>query len=528
MATDCARPNDCAEANAERNSPSKNTEVNSLNLLADAGKCTTTSSEARCEGTPALDSILGNRDMVPPNVQIADSSLLKFDLATASDDMKDLGTAARDFAEHRNSVDSGAYMTDVRDTLKDLREDFRNIEHDFADSGLDSNGRIGHAMHEAFRELRHSVRDLIAGGKHHGDGAPSSSGNAGSPATGGDSGSPATGGDGGSPAKGGDSGSPATGGDSGHHGIPNVHDGPGSGGSDVVPKSGDDRQSGGSDVVPETGDGTIFSPLPTDNTNGGPPPEAAALGYTSLTFNSNFDSAQNGFVPFTFYGANAVNPGDVVQAGDHLVLKGDNSGYGGGLTTAQPADNAQGFTGKAFGGGGYWEATLSFDPNAEQKGNAWPAFWALPINDLTGKDAGNRIRTEIDTFEYDTQGSGKNTYGGAVHDWLADGGHISNGGDNSQFNNFLINAPENVDWTQPHKFGTLWQPAKDGKEGYLQMFFDGKPTGDKVTWDGPNSPFGNTDNDQYALILGTGQDWPMNVYNVQVWQDPNTENNAGE
>jgi hypothetical protein len=71
--------------------------------------------------------------------------------------------------------------------------------------------------------------------------------------------------------------------------------------------------------------------------------------------------------------------------------------------------------------------------------------------------------------------------------------------------------------------------ADNGNQGYVQYYFDGQPTTDKVTWTnsgtGTPPPVGNfqfsiMDKQHQVIELGTGVDAPMDVDWVHVWQLP--------
>jgi hypothetical protein len=288
-----------------------------------------------------------------------------------------------------------------------------------------------------------------------------------------------------------------------------------------------------------------------------PPPGAAAGGYLHRVFYEPFDDPATAvdvndtkapgysFYPFTFFGAHALPASLLKVAGGTLTLGGDTSGYGAGVTTAHPATNSQGWDGVVFGGGAYFEATFSFEPANSDGGFPWPAWWTDPIEGLAARGAnqwpgqavGFEHSVELDFFEYDTWWwKGANTYGGAVHEWYGErtdaGGYqqVNNGGGGSAFDNALITVPSPPTWASLHKYGCLWVPynsATPATPGYVQMWFDGVATTDKVTWIGtPGSPppgtapwtFSQTDQEHYAPILGTGPGQPVVFDEVQVWQ----------
>ena len=293
------------------------------------------------------------------------------------------------------------------------------------------------------------------------------------------------------------------------------------------------------------------------------PPQAAALGYTVHTFHSSFDpklvdtadTRKPGFQWYRgqFFGFPATQPDTLtLNKGGGITLDGK-PGASASINSASPAPG--GWVGSAFGGGGYFEATLKFNPedsiSAVDK-KAWPAWWSMSIEHMAGlpgqqwpgQPAGYAHFIEPDFFEYDVWSfSPHQWYGGAVHDWYGewkktclDGFcNVSNApGGGTNFGNFQVRTPVHTDFTRYHRFGFLWSPATAASKGYAVYYFDGKPTNDKVTWslltDQPPPPgktswtFGIIDQQHLVLVLGTGVNEPMTVKSVDVWQKWGAQN----
>lgn len=276
----------------------------------------------------------------------------------------------------------------------------------------------------------------------------------------------------------------------------------------------------------------------------GPAPATAAdAGYTCRTFYEPFDDISKAidvnntkapgysFYPFTFLGRHALDPSDFVVENGAFELAADNSGFGAAVITAHPAENSEGWEGTVFGGGAYFEATLSFDPANSDGSFPWPAWWADPIEGLAdkgadqwpGQDPGYTHAVELDFFEYDHV----NAYGTAFHEWYG-----PNGPNKKKVTKGGMVGPRGTTWTEPHKYGCLWIPYDEATDtpGSLEMWFDGTPQMPHVTWTAPpanavpppSDPwiFAQTDQGHYALMLGTGNGQPITVYEVQVWQKP--------
>jgi hypothetical protein len=291
------------------------------------------------------------------------------------------------------------------------------------------------------------------------------------------------------------------------------------------------------------------------------PNNPAGLGY-QLVFDDEFDSLASidmlgsrspAFkwytTPFFVPNSQKITPSLITINNGILTLESTPGGtLNGNIATAAPAKNLslQGWVGKTFGGGGYFEAKIAFDPATVDTKNGWPSFWSMSIEHMAGKNADQwqgqanwySHFIEDDFFEYDTASfAGQNSYGATMHDWYgiwkktcpSDAFcHITNileGG--SKFNNAHIRLSQNVDWTKFHIIGQLWVPSnKTNKTGYVQNYLDGIPTS-KVSWNVSANPmpppqgdaiFSIMDTSHLVVILGTGIKQPLHVDWVRVWQ----------
>ena len=261
------------------------------------------------------------------------------------------------------------------------------------------------------------------------------------------------------------------------------------------------------------------------------------------TFSSNFST---NWYPWNFFGFHA-NPAAIqVNLDGSVTLAGDTTGPNGELATASPASNPAGFVGTAFGGGGYFEATLKFDPRdiIKNKFAGWPAWWSMALEHMIGmtsqqwlgQNAGYNHFIEVDFFEYDLKGAPLNYYGGALHDWY---GLSAKGYSNiiPPYSVFARQVYVDTDFTQYHRYGFLWVPATTEADGYAEYYFDGNLTGQRISWTMHNNSelpppmaprlFSIIDHDHLVLILGTGVGEPMTIQSVIVWQatpDSNMKN----
>ncbi|MGQ0444228.1 MAG: hypothetical protein ACT4O2_03635 [Beijerinckiaceae bacterium] len=307
------------------------------------------------------------------------------------------------------------------------------------------------------------------------------------------------------------------------------------------------------------------------------PANPTSAGY-SLVFSDDFTNPQTidlnatgnpGFNWYLtkFFGYGTEPASTIAFTQDGLVLT-PSSAMGGNwnIATAAPATNSQGYVGKAFGGGAYFEAKIKFDPTSVNFSQGFPAFWGFSIEHAANKGADHPPGTqtgfqhfiEDDFFEYDISWASSTSYGTAIHDWYGiytstcQEGHraglpgfcdVTNNGVGTNYNNFVSAKQNNaaIDWTQWHTIGQLWVPgnSRNRAQGYVQNFIDGQAANagagtfaplSKTGWkdaaaafiDPLNSStaFSVLDSNHLMIILGTGPGQPFTVGYVKVWQIP--------
>jgi hypothetical protein len=275
------------------------------------------------------------------------------------------------------------------------------------------------------------------------------------------------------------------------------------------------------------------------------PEPAAAVGYGTLTFGPNVTLNGN-WQPFEFYGTGAQPAGYATQNADgSLFLSGTGHTSGNGVSTALHTHTGNKWTGIAFGGGGYFEAVLSF--TGQGKGpylNGGPAFWALDIEhtsqgpykvswpgmppDAAGHPYDDYF--EVDFMEYD---AGTYAFQNGIGNWYGYPPTKSTSNPYEAVGNSAgsVIVSSDTDFSQYHKYGCLWVPATPSTQGYLKFYFDGVQVGQTFYWNynNPNNPFppppvnnstamSGMDERHLFLILGTGTSQPMTVQSVTVWQ----------
>jgi hypothetical protein len=269
------------------------------------------------------------------------------------------------------------------------------------------------------------------------------------------------------------------------------------------------------------------------------PAPAAAVGYLIRTAGPEVILLRNTY-KFNFLG---VDP-KVIRVsqnadGSLIVLGPEGDDYGAQLCTAQYDSSTRGWSGMAFGGGGYFEATMSFSKAYNGPG---PTFWANDIETMGSRSAGNKNIQwpgqpagfgnwiEADVVEFNASGQ---AYGIAMHNWY--GTHESTQDVNTgPILGSPISTPPGTDFSKPHKYGLLWVPAMPPEKGYAKWFFDDIQVGKTLTWDAyvpsaspppvmGSSAFSVIDARHLALILGTGSN-PVTIYAVAVWQRTASQN----
>lgn len=290
----------------------------------------------------------------------------------------------------------------------------------------------------------------------------------------------------------------------------------------------------------------------------GVPAQAAAVGYNTQTFGPTVGLGSNWF-NWNFYGSGAQAAGATGSNGGNLLLTGiENDNYGATIASAQQIAGGNGWNGSAFGGGGYFEATLSFTGQGPGPyPNGGPAFWLLDIEHLSqgpynivwpAGPSGCIDYFEVDAMEYDTG----DTYGyqNGIATWYNSYDGSCRGATynpNTQIPGAAggVLTPTGTDFTQPHRYGLLWVPATGSgdttyTQGYMKFYFDGVQVGTTFTWNyydptltatypalppvNGSSAMSGMDYRHMTLILGTGTSQPMTVYGVNVWQKSGASN----
>lgn len=259
------------------------------------------------------------------------------------------------------------------------------------------------------------------------------------------------------------------------------------------------------------------------------PAQAAAVGYSTLLFEDDFDAPTSidmnstGEAGYKWYvdrmvGWSTIKPGELAVNNSVLTItQTDTSGVNYAIcTNSSVSNNGQAF--KYF----YAEARMRFVPNDGWPNIGGPSFWSLSTDDVWAYDAENTVPhwAELDFYEY-VPGA----YNGSVHDWLHP--------DPAQPKIDYVNSNTNyatlpgVDFSTWHTYGCLWTP------GTIKYYFDGNHilttnyAADTVPPEHPNYPIGtwsqlDKETNGMTIVLGSGNNWPLDVDWVRVWGQPSS------
>ena len=266
----------------------------------------------------------------------------------------------------------------------------------------------------------------------------------------------------------------------------------------------------------------------------GVPAAAAAVGFTKLTHGPDVTLGKNWFpVPGGSQNVSQQPDGSVLDRGptdqgawhynDHFGTDHNLNG---------------GFGGLAFGGGGYFEVTMSIqnrikgwcNPGSDPNCKGWPAWWSNSVEGDYGipNNLPDGMGIEYDAAEF--LDGGTNKFSAGIILWNGSGGNYNNS-QAGQGNGFT--GPANFNFAEKHRYGWLWVAATDTTQGYIKNYMDGVQFGRTYTWSkykGGNweqtksDPWSPMDMGHHRLMLGTGPENPMTVYSVAVWQKDDSHN----
>lgn len=219
----------------------------------------------------------------------------------------------------------------------------------------------------------------------------------------------------------------------------------------------------------------------------GTPAAAAAVGYNTRTFGPGLTYGTN-WKDNNFLGNGTF---DHVDHGDGTITVTYAS-----LATAHAEATTPYWSGKAFGGGCYIEATFALTGAPD---GAFP-FLGVTMRDVetwAKQTAGVVIPnwpSQAAGYGDWVDGSVVEFFGGAsytvsINNFWGPWDTAENVGD-YDISGQPISPAGSPDFTAQHRYGLLWVPATAGTPGYVKRFFDGVQVGNTVTWNQYNSALG--------------------------------------
>ena len=284
------------------------------------------------------------------------------------------------------------------------------------------------------------------------------------------------------------------------------------------------------------------------------PDVAAKHGYDTLTWDTEFSEetvditdrhdAFFSWYPYRLFGSFPDKQGLRLNDDKSITMIGGEKSLNAQVITVSPTSNPPFFRGTAFGGGGYFTASVRVSPldMVPNRIRGWPSFWALAVEGVfaaggrahdswPGQVEGYRHNIEVDVFEFlDRIVSRQNPsvrYGAALHDWY--GLYAKKCPQLCQVQTpiNMSAVPKDTDWKEYHEYGFLWVCATEKSKGFAEFYFDGELMGrsaEWALWDGEQRvppPKGDwiyswLDKQHLVLIIGSGQSQPISVRWVRV------------
>ena len=204
---------------------------------------------------------------------------------------------------------------------------------------------------------------------------------------------------------------------------------------------------------------------------------------------------------------------------------------------------ARNMVGIAFGGGGYFEATIRFahpDMHPDRPGayQPRPAWWGMSAEHIAQRDdlqqwpgqpSGYTYFSEIDALEASDK---SDYYVTNVFDHHGIYGKTCVPGycdRHLPWNEVQTKVPAGTDWTKPHRFAARWIPATATKQGSITFYLDNVKVHETLyaRWPGGNSSpppegqpwqYGVIDARHMAMWIDTRGGWPITVSSIRVFQ----------
>jgi hypothetical protein len=282
-----------------------------------------------------------------------------------------------------------------------------------------------------------------------------------------------------------------------------------------------------------------------------PPPQAAAVGYNSLTWDTVvFGSNTGPWYSFNLLSKTPTGSEGVNQANGSMYISGiAGDQFGASVCSAYSTGVGSNWKGKVFSGGFYVEVALSIPGTVSGTPGQlpFPAVWCDDIDFLTQNSANlqwpGQATGYLHWIEYDFFQWAQDTdlYWGAadIIDWIGNPATSYAQPTNSETHLGSATFPNE------NSYGSLWVPATPSSNGYKLDFLNnvrllpaaGTPAVTTWAYWNPSSPFTPAqcisgapyqgsfiDQCHFALIMGTSTLNPMTVYSLRVWQASEANN----
>lgn len=273
------------------------------------------------------------------------------------------------------------------------------------------------------------------------------------------------------------------------------------------------------------------------------PAPASAVGFNTLAFQDDFTTtttiATSQFASSGFKWYWSLNPGldgsgtsnwsvnttamasgsDASASGGILTVLGTGPGSDALISVPGWAANNAGTStpipSTGVFGHAYFEAHIQFSPTGDTDGGygprgGWPAWWSWTVQALNmygfsgviGPMASAGEATEVDFMEsYGHVFGGPPIWNSSLHEWFPPGG-----ADTVERSVTSGDQSVNSSW---HTYGMRWTT------NLLEVFIDGVSKGTAAV--GPGTGWPALEAGKLFLILGSGDNWPMQVDWVRVW-----------
>lgn len=283
----------------------------------------------------------------------------------------------------------------------------------------------------------------------------------------------------------------------------------------------------------------------------GIPLAACFAGYKTQTLNSTVFNTSTvdmslttnaGFTWYAYAWNKTPGTGQVTLNTSNMVVgessSGDSTnGFQATLSSATKIAGSPFYRGTAYGGGGYFEATVSFTAVSDPSNTDFPApFWTNALEGVTQQNSyqwsgqttgpppyGHYFEGDVMEYFQNRFGGGLDAFSQTSHDWWGQNNA------NNDADQHVVTALQ-ASYASQHRYGMRWIKATASLKGSVCYFYDdvqeGCTTYSKFTNDGVQTPpptgqaweYGVIDTGHLILISGCPNAHKCTIYSVKVWQ----------